>query len=64
MTRVRILLAEDQDSRLEKLAAERRVSKASLVREALELLFRTEAVEDEPLLALVGQAGRAGRSDG
>lgn len=63
MTRVQILLPVDQDRRLEQLAAKRRQSKASLVREALDLLFRTEVAQDEPLLDLIGQAGRAGRGD-
>lgn len=63
MTRVQILLPEDQDRQLERLAAERGESKASLVRQALDLLFRSEPAEDEPLLGLVGQAGRAGRGD-
>lgn len=63
MTRIQILLPEDQDRRLEKLAARRRQSKASLVRQALDLLFQTESAQDEPLLQLIGQAGRAGRGD-
>ncbi|MGH9381446.1 MAG: CopG family transcriptional regulator [Thermoanaerobaculia bacterium] len=63
MTRVQILLSEDQDRHLERLAAERGQSKASLVRQALDLLFRTEPAGDEPLLGLIGQAGRAGRGD-
>lgn len=63
MTRVQILLPEEQDRRLERLAARRQQSKASLVRQALDLLFRSESVEDEPLLDLIGQAGRAGRGD-
>lgn len=63
MTRVQILLSEEQDRRLERLAAERGQSKASLVRQALELLFRAEPAEDEPLMGLVGQAGSADRSD-
>jgi hypothetical protein len=32
-----------------------------LVRHALKLLFRTEAVEREPLLSLIGQAGKVGQ---
>jgi Arc/MetJ-type ribon-helix-helix transcriptional regulator len=60
MTRVQILLPEEQDRRLEELAARRRESKAKVVRRALDLLFRSESVEQEPLLELIGQAGRAG----
>lgn len=63
MIRVQILLPEDQDRHLERLASERGQSKASLVRQALDLLFRTEPSEDEPLLGLIGQAGHAGRGD-
>jgi len=63
MTRVQILLPEDQDRRLEALAAKRRESKGKLIRRALDLLFQSETAEDEPLLDLIGQAGRSGRPD-
>lgn len=62
MTRVQILLSEDEDRRLEKLARARGESKSSLVRRAVGLLFRVESDESEPLLDLVGQAGRSGSS--
>jgi Arc/MetJ-type ribon-helix-helix transcriptional regulator len=60
LTRVQILLSEDEDRQLEELAAARRESKSSLVRRAVDLLLRLEADQGEPLLALVGQAGRSG----
>jgi hypothetical protein len=63
MTRVQILLPEDQDRRLEALSAKRRESKGKLIRRALELLLRTEPAEEEPLLRLIGQAGRSRRPD-
>ncbi|MBM3811140.1 MAG: ribbon-helix-helix protein, CopG family [Acidimicrobiia bacterium] len=63
MTRVQILLTEEQDRRLEALAAKRRESKGKLIRRALDLLLRTEPAEEEPLLNLIGQAGRGGQSD-
>ena len=64
MTRVQILLTDEQDRRLEALARRRRVSKASLVREGLDLLFRHPGEDhDEPLLKLIGQAGRTGIRD-
>jgi Arc/MetJ-type ribon-helix-helix transcriptional regulator len=63
MTRVQILLPEDQDRRLEALAAKRRESKGKLIRRALDLLLRTESAEEEPLLSLIGQAGRGRRPD-
>ena len=61
MTRVQILLSEEQDRRLEALAANRRESKGKLIRRALELLLRTESGDEEPLLSLIGQAGRSRR---
>jgi hypothetical protein len=63
MTRVQILVSEDQDRRLEALAAKRRESKGKLIRRALDLLLRTESAEEEPLLGLIGQAGRSRRPD-
>ena len=63
MVRVQILLPADDDRQLETLARKRRESKASLVRRALSLLFRSEHIEGEPLLALVGQAGKAEQPD-
>ena len=49
MTRVQILVPEDQDSRLEALAVKRRESKGKLIRRALDLLLRIESAEEEPL---------------
>ena len=63
MTRVQILLSEDQDRRLEALATKRRESKGKLIRHALDLLLRAESEEEEPLLNLIGQAGRGRRPD-
>jgi len=60
MNRVQILLPEEQDRQLEMLARKRRESKASLVRRALHLLFRSEQIANEPLLDLIGQAGKVG----
>lgn len=64
MTRVQILLTEDEDRRLEELAEARGESKSSLVRRAVDLLLQLEERNDEPLLALAGQAGRAGMRHG
>jgi len=61
MTRVQILLREDEDRALERLARLRGESKSKLVRRAVALLFRLEAAQGEPLLGLIGQAGKAGR---
>ena len=63
MTRVQILLPEDQDRRLEALAAKRRESKGKLIRRALDLLLETESAEEEPLLGLIGQAGHGRRPE-
>jgi Arc/MetJ-type ribon-helix-helix transcriptional regulator len=63
MTRVQILLPEDQDRRLEALAARRRESKGKLIRRALDLLLRAEQADEDALLDLIGQAGR-GRQSG
>ena len=64
MTRVQILLSEKQDRRLEALARRLGASKSMLVREGVEsVLQRREAGNSDPLLELVGQAGRIGRKD-
>jgi Arc/MetJ-type ribon-helix-helix transcriptional regulator len=60
MTRVQILLPDDEDRALERLARKRRESKSNLVRRAVALLFGLEAEDGEPLLGLIGQAGTAG----
>ena len=64
VTRVQILLREEQDRRLGALARRLRISKASLVREGVEtVLQRREAGGRDSLLDLIGQAGRVGRND-
>jgi hypothetical protein len=64
MTRVQILLSENQDRRLEALARRLGASKSTLVREGVEsVLRRREAGNSDPLLELVGQAGPIGRKD-
>ena len=64
MTRVQILLPEDEDRALERLARRRGESKSNLVRRAVSLLFRLEAVQGEPLLGLIGQAEKASERRG
>jgi hypothetical protein len=64
MTRVQILLTEEQDRRLEELARKLRTSKARLVRDGVDVVLRQRAPRGgDPLLDLVGQAGRIGRTD-
>jgi len=61
MIRVQILLTEEQDRRLEKLARRLCTSKAKLVREGVEyVLQRKQRVTVDPLLELIGQAGNVG----
>ncbi len=64
MTRVQVLLTEDQDRQLELLARRLRTSKGALVREGVETVLqrRRTGIQDS-LLALIGQAGRMGRKD-
>ena len=62
MTRVQVLLTEEQDRRLESLARRKRVSKTRLVREGVDLvLLRAEPETPDPLILLIGQAGRVGK---
>jgi hypothetical protein len=64
VTRVQILLTEEQDRRLEALARRLGTSKAALVREGVEsVLQRRTAGTGDSLLGLIGQAGRVGRKD-
>ncbi len=64
MTRVQVLLTEEQDRQLESLARRLRTSKAALVREGVDsVLQRRQAGTQDSLLALIGQAGRVGRKD-
>jgi Ribbon-helix-helix domain len=64
MTRVQVLLTEEQDQKLESLARALRTSKARLVREGVDLLLRRKIPgRRDPLLELIGRAGRIGRSD-
>jgi predicted transcriptional regulator len=64
MTRVQILLTEEQDRRLEALARRLAKSKSTLVREGVErILNEREAGASDTLLDLLGQAGRVGRKD-
>lgn len=60
--RIRILLSEEQDRRLEALARRLGMSRSTLVREGVEsVLQRRQADTPDALLELVGQAGRVGR---
>ena len=64
MTRLQVLLTEEQDRRLKELAQKRKTSKANLVREGIKLVLQQKRDETpDPLLDLIGQAGRIGQSD-
>ncbi len=64
MTRVQVLLTDEQDRQLESLARRLRTSKAALVREGVESVIRhRQARGQDSLLTLIGQAGRVGRKD-
>lgn len=64
MTRVQVLLTEEQDRKLEALAKTLRSSKARLVREGVDIVLRRRIPRGkDPLLGLIGQAGKVGRSD-
>lgn len=64
MTRVQILLTEEQDRQLEQLARRLGTSKARLVREGVDVVLeRRKARTRDALFDLVGQAGRVGRKD-
>lgn len=65
MTRVQILLTEEQDRRLKALARRLGTSKAKLVREGVEFVLqrRERGGTADPLLDLTGQAGRVGHND-
>lgn len=64
MIRIQIHLLESQDKKLESLARELGTSKAELIREGVDLILRQKIDETkDPLLELVGQAGKVGRSD-
>ncbi len=57
MTRLQVVLTDEQDRQLAKLAWKRQFSKAHLVREGIELVRQREGEEaPDPLLDLIGQA--------
>lgn len=64
MVRTQVQLSEEQAARLHRAAAERGVSMASLIREAVEALpaTRGDAARWDRALAAVG-SGASGRSD-
>jgi hypothetical protein len=64
MTRVQILLTEEQDRRLEALARRLGTSKAKLVREGVDFVLQDrQRGATDPIVGLIGQAGRVGHKD-
>jgi hypothetical protein len=64
MTRVQILLTEEQDRRLEALARRLGTSKAKLVREGVDFVLQhRQRGATDPIVGLIGQAGRVGHKD-
>ena len=64
MTRVQILLTEEQDRRLEALARRLGTSKAKLVREGVDFVLQhRQRRATDPIVGLIGQAGRVGHKD-
>ena len=64
MARLQVSLTEEQDRRLEALARERKLTKSALVREGIAWVLQHKRTgTDDPLLELIGQAGRIGHKD-
>lgn len=64
MTRVQILLTEEQDRRLKALALRLGTSKAKLVREGVEFVLQhKQGGTTDPIVGLIGQAGCVGHKD-
>ena len=64
MARLQVSLTEEQDRRLEELARTRKRTKSELVREGIEWVLQQKRIDTgDPLLELIGQAGRIGRRD-
>ncbi|MFH0802120.1 MAG: ribbon-helix-helix domain-containing protein [bacterium] len=64
MNRFQIYLTSRQARQLGELAQRLHIPKAELIREGIDLLIRKKvAAEEDPLLSLIGQAGRTGHGD-
>lgn len=64
MARLQVSLTKEQDRRLQALARERKLTKSALVRKGIEWVLQQKRTDtDDPLLELIGQAGRIGRRD-
>lgn len=64
MTRIQVLLTRAQNEKLTSLAKRSGTTKSGLIRDAVDQLLKERVPEDrDPLLELVGQAGKAGKTD-
>ena len=64
MTRIQVLLSEGQNEKLTHLAKRLKTAKSKLIREAVDIVLREKVPESsDPLLKLIGQAGKVGRFD-
>jgi hypothetical protein len=64
MTRIQVLLSDGQNEKLSYLAGKLGTTKSGLIREAVDLFLKARVSSSaDPLLELIGQGGKAGRSD-
>lgn len=63
MVRIQLHLTEDQDLRLRATARRRGTARAAIIRRGIELVLREEGADGDPVLALIGAAGPAERTD-
>ena len=63
MTQIQVAVTKEQARRLEALARKRKTSTTTLVREGIEMILQQPEEQTDPLLDLIGQAGRVGRQD-
>ena len=64
MARIQVLLTDSQNEKLTYLAKSLKTTKSKLIREAVDYILRLKVPDSsDPILELVGQAGKAGRTD-
>jgi len=64
MARIQVLLTDSQNEKLAYLAKSLKTTKSKLIREAVEHILKEKIPgSSDPILKLVGQAGKAGRPD-
>jgi len=64
MARIQVLLTDSQNEKLTHLAKILKTTKSKLIREAVDYILRLKVPNSsDPILELVGQAGKAGKGD-